>query len=208
MPRARQRYTALELSVERSTPGPLYLLASYVLSRNVGNYTGLFATDYFTPGPNAGPQYDVPDLVTDEAYGLLPNDRTHVAKVAASYGLPFGVTLGGFLTVASGTPRSEFGTSAAGFYTTFVRPRGSVGRTPTVWSLDLHAEYSPSFTLAARLRPRFLLDVFNVGSPREVLFYEQLRYLDAARSQENPNYGVVTRYQAPMSARLGMVVEF
>jgi hypothetical protein len=208
MPRARQRYTALELSVERSTPGPLYLLASYVLSRNVGNYTGLFATDYFTPGPNAGPQYDVPDLVTDEAYGLLPNDRTHVAKVAASYGLPFGVTLGGFLTVASGTPRSEFGTSSAGFYTTFVRPRGSIGRTPSVWSLDLHAEYSPTFTLAARLRPRFLLDVFNVGSPREVLFYEQLRYLDAARSQENPNYGVVTRYQAPMSARLGMVVEF
>ena len=209
MPRARQRYTALELSLERSTPGPLYLLASYVLSRNVGNYTGLFATDYLQPAPNSGPQYDVPDLVTDAAYGLLPNDRPHVAKVVASYDLPFGATLGGFLTVASGTPLSELATSASGGgYKTFVRSRGSAGRTPTIWSLDLHAEYSPPFAAGARLRPRFLLDVFNLGSPREVLFYEQLHYLDAARTQENPNYGVVTRYQAPMSARLGMVVEF
>ena len=62
MPRARQRYGALELSLERSTPGPLYLLASYVLSRNVGNYTGMYATDLQTPLPNAGPQYDYADL--------------------------------------------------------------------------------------------------------------------------------------------------
>jgi hypothetical protein len=140
---------------------------------------------------------------------LLPNDRSHVAKVVASYDLPFGATLGGFLTVASGTPVSELGTSAAGGgYNTFVRRRGSVGRTPTIWSLDLHADYTPPFAVGARLRPRFLLDVFNLGSPREVLFYEQLHYLDNARTQENPNYGVVTRYQAPMSARLGMVVDF
>ncbi len=209
MPRAQQRYTALELSVERSTPGPLYLLASYVLSENVGNYTGLFATDYLQPAPNSGPQYDVPDLVTDDAYGLLPNDRTHVAKFVASYDLPFGATVGGFLTVASGTPRSELATSAAGGgYTTFVRSRGSVGRTPTIWSLDLHAEYNLPVALGARLRPRFLLDVFNLGSPREVLFYEQLHYLDNGLTQVNPNYGAVTRYQEPMSARLGMVVGF
>ena len=208
MPRARQRYTALELSLERSTPGPLYLLASYVLSRNVGNYTGLFATDYLQPAPNSGPQYDVPDLMTN-AYGLLPNDRTHVAKVVASYHLTFGATVGGFLTVASGTPLSELATSSAGgAYRTFVRPRGSVGRTPTIWSLDLHAEYDLPVALAARLRPRVLLDIFNLGSPREVLFYEQHHFLDDGLSQVNPNYGAVTHYQAPMSARLGMVVDF
>jgi hypothetical protein len=74
--------------------------------------------------------------------------------------------------------------------------------------LDLHGEYSPPLALGGRVQPRFLLDVFNLGSPREVLFYEQLHYLDAAPTQENPDYGVMTRYQAPMSARLGMVVEF
>lgn len=209
MPRARQRYAALELSVERATPGPLYLMASYVLSRNIGNYTGLYATDYQVAHPNSGPQYDYPDLMTPNAYGLLPNDRTHVAKVAASYRLGFGATLGGFLTAASGTPLNEYGTSAyaTGYYT-FLRPRGSVGRTPAIWSLDLHASYDLPVEGGARVRPKLLLDVFNVGSPRQALLYDQVHYLDAAKSFENPTYGAVTKYQPPMSARVGMVVDF
>ena len=154
--RARQRYAALVFSVERSVPGPVYLLASYVLSRNRGNYTGLFATDFLLPGPNSGPQYDVPDSTTI-SYGLLPNDRTHVAKVAASYRAGFGLTVGGFLTVASGTPLSEEGTSASGFpYLTFVRQRGSAGRTPTIWSLDLHGAYDLPLAGSGRIRPRLL----------------------------------------------------
>jgi hypothetical protein len=150
----------------------------------------------------------VQDLTTN-AYGLLPNDRTHVAKVAASYRLDAGATLGGFLTVASGTPRSEYGTSSAGApYLTFARQRGSAGRTPTIWSLDLHAAYDLPVGGNAGVRPRLLLDVFDVASPRGVLFYEQHRYLDEAGTQVNPNFGAVTRYQAPMSARAGIVVDF
>lgn len=210
MPRARQRYAALDLSAERSTPGPLYLLASYVLSRNVGNYTGLFAADALIPlpGSNSGPQYDVPDLMID-AYGLLPNDRTHVAKVAASYRFGFGATLGGFLTVASGTPLSEYGTSAYGSpYWTFVRLRGSAGRTPAIWSLDLHGAYDLPVGRGGRVRPRLLVDAFNVGSPQRGLLYDQRHYLDNTQTLVNPNYGAVTRYQPPMNARVGMVVDF
>lgn len=208
MPRARQRYAALELSFERSTPGPLYLLASYVLSRNVGNYTGLFASDALFGWPNSGPQYDYPDLMIN-AYGLLPNDRTHVAKAAASYHFGFGATLGGFFTMSSGTPRSENGSSAYNpAYWTFVRPRGSAGRTPPIWSLDLHAAYDLPAARGGRVRPRLLLDVFNVGSPRRALLYDQRHYLDNAQTTANPNYGAVTRYQPPMSARVGMIVDF
>ncbi len=208
MPRARQRYQALVLSVERSTPGRLYLLASYVLSRNEGNYTGLFATDYLSPGPNAGPQYDVPDLMIN-ADGLLPNDRTHVAKIAASYRVGARAVLGGFLTLASGTPRSEFGTSTAGApYKTFVRPRGSAGRTPAIWSLDLHAAYELPVAASSRVRPRLLLDVFDAGNPRAELLYDQQHYLDPEGTQVNPNFGAVTRFQAAMSARAGIAVDF
>ena len=208
MPRARQRYGALELTVERATPGPLYLMASYVLSRNIGNYTGLYATDYQNPHGNSGPQYDYPDLMTN-AYGLLPNDRTHVAKAAVSYRLRFGATFGGFLTIASGTPLSELGTSAyATGYWTFLRPRGSVGRTPAIWSLDLHASYDLPVARAARVRPRLLLDIFNVGSPRQALLYDQVHYFAAGKTTPNPTYGAVTRYQPPMNARVGMVVDF
>jgi len=160
------------------------LMASYVLSRNIGNYTGLYATDYQLAHANSGPQYDFPDLMTN-AYGLLPNDRTHVAKVAASYRLRFGATLGGFLTAASGTPLNEYGTSAyaTGYYT-FLRPRGSVGRTPVIWSLDLHASYDLAVPQGAKVRPRILLDVFNVGSPRKALLYDQVHYLDAGNGGE------------------------
>ena len=208
MPRARQRYAALEVSVERSSPGPLFLLGSYVLSRNVGNYTGLYATDLMVGLPNSGPQYDVPDLMIN-ADGLLPNDRAHVAKAAASYRLGFGATFGGFLTVASGTPLSEYGTSAYGFpYWTFVRPRGSASRTPATWSLDLHAAYDLPVARDGRVRPRVLLDVFNVGSPRRAQLYDQRHYFDNAQTQLNPDYGSVTRYQPPMSARVGLVVDF
>ena len=207
MPRARQRYAALELSIERSTPGPLYVLASYVLSRNVGNYTGLYATDLMIAGPNSGPQYDVPDAMVN-AYGLLPNDRPYVGKAAASYRLGFGATLGGLLTVASGTPLNEYGTSAYGSYPTFVRPRGSAGRTPTIWTLDLHAAYNLPIAGKERIRPQLLLDLFNVGSPRKALLYDQLHYTDSGQTSTNQNYGTVTRHQSPMSARVGLVVDF
>jgi hypothetical protein len=207
MPRARQRYAALEVSVERATPGPLYLLASYVLSRNVGNYTGLNATDMNFPQPNSGSTYDVPDAMTD-AYGLLPNDRTHVFKAAASY--HFGAaTLGGFLTIASGTPLSEGGSSAYGAaYWTFIRPRGSAGRTPTIWSLDLHGAYDLPIAQGLSVRPRVLIDVFNVGSPRRPVLFDQRHYTSPDRADVNPNYRAVTSYQPPMSARVGLVVDF
>ena len=208
MPRARQRYAALELSVERATPGPLYLLASGVLSRNVGNYTGLYATDMQNPLPNSGPSYDVPDGMIN-AYGLLPNDRPLVVKTAASYRLRPGLTLGGFLTIESGTPLSEGGTSAYGAsYWTFVHPRGSNGRTPAIWSLDLHGAYDLVVARDGRVRPRLLVDVFNVGSPRKPVLFDQKHYYSADRATLNPFYLAVTSYQPPMNARLGVTVDF
>ena len=190
-----------------ATSGPLYLLASYVLSRNIGNYTGLYATDNGIALPNSGTTYDVPDAMTN-AYGLLPNDRTHVFKFAAGYRLRSTVTLGGFFTIASGTPRSEGGASAYGNYWTFISPRGSVGRTPAIWSLALHGAFDLPVAQGQRVRPRLLIDVFNVGSPRKPVLYDQQHYLTPDRTGVNSNYGAVTGYQPSMSARVGMVVDF
>jgi hypothetical protein len=178
-----------------------------VLSRNVGNYTGMYATDMMLGLPNSGPQYDVPDAMAN-AYGLLPNDRTHVFKLAASYRFRSNVTLGGFLTIASGTPRSEGGQSAYGNYWTFISPRGSVGRTPAIWSLALHGAFDLPVAPMQRVRPRLLIDVFNVGSPRQPVLYDQKHYVTPDRTGVNSYYGGVTGYQPPMSARVGMVVDF
>ena len=57
-------------------------------------------------------------------------------------------------------------------------------------------------------RPRLLVDVFSVGSPRHAVLYDQRHYLSNNRMQVNPTYGAVTQYQPPMSARVGMVLDF
>ena len=121
----------------------------------------------------------------------------------------FGATFGGFLTVASGAPLSENGSSAYNpSYWTFVRPRGSARRTPDIWSLDLHGAYDLPAAVSGRVRPRLLVDLFNVGSPRKGLLYDQRHYFDNAQTSVNQNCGAVTRYQPPMSARVGVVVDF
>src|SRR5256885_1890910 len=102
------------------------------------------------------------------------------------------VTLGGFLTIASGTPRREGGQSAYGNYWTFIGPRRSVGRAPAIWSLDgaLGLPVAPT----QEVRPRLLIDVFNVGSPRQPVLFDQKHYLTPDRTGVNSNHGAVTGY--------------
>ena len=208
LPRARRDYTALELTLERSA-GPLTFLASYVLSRNWGNYTGLYQTDALALHEgNYSQQFDWPEQSVN-ATGLLPNDRTHVVKFMGSYRFPVGLTVGTSAILASGEPLSEYGTASVGYpYWTFVVPRGTAGRTPAVFNADLRLAYELPARLGSRLRSRVLLDVFNVGNRRQPLTYDQTHYTLPDQGGVNPNYGAVTEYQAPLSARVGMVVDF
>jgi Carboxypeptidase regulatory-like domain len=207
LPRARRDYTALEFTMERAGEGPFTFLASYVLSRGRGNYTGLFATDLLLAAPNAGPQFDFPVQMVN-ANGLLPNDRTHVVKLSGSFRFPIGLTVGMSALLASGTPLSEYETEPFEPYIAFVQPRGTSGRTPTTWNLDLRFAYDVPGVFASRMRSRLLLDVFNVGNQRRPVTYEQLHYTQPGRTGVNPNYGAVTRYQAPRRARVGLVLTF
>jgi hypothetical protein len=56
------------------------------------------------------------------------------------------------------------------------------------------------------------LDLFHVGSPRRAVTFDQVHYaaIDETGNQTgaNVNYGTVTQYQPPISARLGVVVAF
>ena len=99
-------YQALEFGVERLGPGPWHLRISYVLSRNVGNYLGLFAGDGQLA--NAGTQFDN-HRSRVISKGPLPNDRTHVVKFNGSYRTGFGLTVGSYAFWQSGTPLSSLG---------------------------------------------------------------------------------------------------
>jgi hypothetical protein len=211
-PRARRKYTALELSLERLGDAPFTFLMSYVLSRTWGNYTGLFASDVSQSAPNVTAQFDFVEQ-TPRGTGLLPNDRTHVLKFFGACRLASGLTAGASLVWESGTPLSEYGGIFAGPpYWSFLRRRGTAGRMPAIWDLNFRFTYRVPVWRHSRAEPQVLLDLFHVGSPRRAVGFDQVHYtgIDSIGNQigSNVNYGKVTQYQPPMSARLGLVVGF
>ena len=184
-----------------------------MLSRNHGNYTGLFASDTGLDLPNAGTQYD--DLLQlVNATGLLPNDRTHVLKFNGSYRFDFGLVAGTSLVWQSGTPLSEIGghpSSPVNY--TFLRERGTVGKSPSIWDLNLRFTYNFSRILKSKFKQKLILDIFHIFSEREAVNFEQQHFfaVDPATGQqisENSNYLEPLLFQPPMTIRLGLELGF
>lgn len=206
-PRAQRDYTALAITVEQRGD-PLKFIASYVLSRNYGNYPGLFDAYFPLVGGNTSFAFD--DIgALRHATGLLPNDRTHVFKFSGFYRLNFGLVAGTSFTWQSGTPLSEWAGSADGLEW-FLAPRGTAGRTPAIW--DLSARFIYDLRQYNSLQPRLILDVFHIGSPRRPvnIVQEQFKSVDQSGNGAglNPDYGKAYRYQPPMSVRFGMELIF
>lgn len=206
LPRATRRYSGLELTVERAQRGRLNYRGSYVLSRSFGNVPGEFDSDARIPASHTTSTQAWP-VWWKNATGHLPSDRRHLLKLSGSWRMRDDLTIGTAAFLATGAPLSEFGIAPFGFWQAFVRARGTAGRTPALWTADMRATYDlPRVT--AGWRARLLLDVQNVGNQRRAIDFEQLHYFDAARTVVNPNFLSINRYQAPLTARVGMVVGF
>jgi hypothetical protein len=206
-PRARRTYHALVLTFEKVDGEHLNFLASYVLSRRWGNYEGL--SNGGNPQPNFTPAFDVPNLFPNST-GLLPNDRPHLLKLSGSYQFDFGVTAGAAIAWMSGTPRNEFARNSMD-YDIFIRPRGSVGRTEPVLDTSLRLTYALQPWGNAGLRPMVYLDVFHLGNPRDAIGFNEVHYrLDSEGNPTivNPFYGRAQVFQAPLSARIGLSLDF
>jgi len=209
--RPRREYLALEFSF--AIDQPRYRVhASYVLSQNHGNYPGLFDSDQgrlFAPNENRSYRF-VEQMANNT--GRLPNDRPHSLKVYGAYRFGFGLVAGGFFSVQSGTPVSELGVfQDLGFIPYFRQPRGSRGRTPTVWDLDLRFRYD--LPASGRMRPTVVLDVNNALNRREAVALDQFAELPSALG--NPAGRLVNRsflqpvlYAPPRSVRVGVEVGF
>ena len=92
----------------------------------------------------------------------------------ASYDLPYGFTLGGFLRVQSGTPWQAQGNSASG-YVRYLEPAGT-RRLPTWTNFDLLGAYTFKFggDMSVRLEGR----VQNLFNTQTVLSVNALQYSD------------------------------
>src|SRR6185503_14070297 len=100
------------------------------------------------------------------AQGKLRADKPYQFKVHASYSFPMGLTVSEGFFASAGVPISAQGPEIYNGYgdgTIYLKARGSEGRTPTFWSLDLHADYNlPVFKKGGAKSLSVIVDAFNV----------------------------------------------
>jgi len=211
LPRPKGSYLALELTAQKlDASSPLSYALSYVLSRHHGNYVGLYDQDAGVGNPHSGSNFMNP-AEQQNAEGLLPNDRTHVFKVFGSYRVGARLNAGAYLTLQSGTPLNYLGVQPPpySFDFEFLRRRGTAGRTPWIWDLNLHLGYDLQPSDAAR-PVRIVVDAFHVFSGKRPVRIEQKAFLGVDSSGQptdpNPLYGVTLLRQPPMTLRLGLQV--
>ena len=206
----KREYTALELNISRTGAPFFNFFASYVLSRNYGNYGGQYNQDNATGWPGESSSYEYKEQVPN-SIGLLPNDRTHVFKFFGSYAFSFGLTTGIYFTWQSGAPLSKFGEHPARLgRMVFLVPRGSVGRMPALWDLNVRISYLLNLTYLGKVKPKLVLDFFHIGNPREAVQFDQWIYYLNQNNNQVPNnqYGMALAYQPPFAMRLGLEVGF
>ena len=226
-PQAERNYTAYELTVNKRFTNNWQLYASYVRSKNEGNYGGLYRQDNGQLDPNITSLFDLPELLVG-AFGPLPNDRPNQFKVYGSYLWPFKLVTGFSGQYLDGAPISQLGAHPTyGRRERFVTPRGSFGRTPEIWNMDLHLEYPITFASGKDLR--LIADVFNITDQQAVATIDQeWTRAHVNNSADNtqlncggpgtgpgtacPNgnalFGTALTYQQPRTLRLGVKFSF
>jgi hypothetical protein len=174
-------------------------------ARTSGNLTALF---------------DLPSLLVG-AEGPLPSDREHQLKVYGSYVTPFDLLIGAYAQFLSGTPISKRGGQP--IYSCcprFVIPRGSFGRTPDIYNLDLHLAFP--IQLGGGTEITLIADIFNVTDQQEpnevdqIWTFEQLTVTEdpdecggpgtgpeTTCQKGNPNFGTPLAFQRPRTLRFG-----
>lgn len=207
LPPPRREYTALELAAEGAASDVVWR-GSYVLSRSYGNYPGAFDAAFAVATPGFNRTFATPDQA-ENSTGLLPNDRTHVLKGSISVPLRYGVSAGVVASWSSGTPVNSFAPCSCGatWIPDFVLPRGTAGRTPSVWTFDLRL--ARDVRLGATSRGRVLVDVLNLGSPQAAVWLNEFAYSSNAGgtpSGPRSDFKRPLAYQPPTLMRIGLEV--
>jgi hypothetical protein len=232
-PKPRRVYDGVTLSVNKTFTDNWLLTASYTYSSFRGNYPGLFSIrGVGAPqiDPNILSEYDLLSLLPNKD-GPLPGDIPNSFKVDAGYVWEMNpratFNFGGNIRADQGQPISYLGAHPIyGPGEAYILPRGSGGRTPWTWQLNLRG--GASYKLSKDYGLGFTLDLFNVTDNREVLTVDQnytfdsvspvvngkptdlpsLRNVAGQKAAPNNNFRNATAYQLPFSARLGAKLSF
>ena len=176
-PKAKRVYDGFEVRVQKRF-GQLAIDGNYTWSRLFGNYTGSASSDEAQRAGGAGRNspavsryFDLPfmgftlDGKPDD--GLLPTDRPHFAKLAATYRFEwFGSKTNAtdfnlFYQIGSGTPvttRGRYGVVSG----MIVSKRGDLGRTDTLSQTDVSLTHKYLFGRDLRFGVAFDINVLNL----------------------------------------------
>ncbi len=234
-PKPIRRYLAAQFTLDKRFRNDFQIQASYLLSFARGNFPGLFSANNGQLDPNITSTYDLPTLLVNR-YGWLPQDYRHRFKFFGFYQIdlrkmgsmaPITITPGAGVNVRSGRPVDALGADPDyGEDEAFLIRRGEGGRTPWIWSADVHVGFK--YNIAALQAFELTVDVFNVTNNQGATQVDDrytvdfvdpivngrrqdlrhLRTIDGVAARVNPNYRQATQYQAPFSAQLGLRYTF
>jgi hypothetical protein len=207
----RRYFRGIEVTAQKRLADNWMLFASYLYGSLKGNFDGSFRAigGFFAKNPNITDDFDYPEFQVN-ANGQLTLDRPHTVKLQAAYVFPFGLTLSASGFYQSGTPLSRIGwwDDYAG-PEIFITPRGSEGRSPETYEIDMHFDYG---LRVGPLTIHFLADLFNLLNRQQVLEVDQVWALAQANNDlpepTNEHYGFGNTFQQPRTLRLGVRVSF
>jgi hypothetical protein len=212
-PKLERKYAALDLFFEKPFDGRWYAKLNYTLSKNWGNTEGQVLSDIGQGDVSTTQAFDFPELM-EHANGLLPNDRKHQFKLVSYFQATpeWGVGLNGLL--ASGRPKNCIGSypnpditpasyGSAFFYCNGVAtPRGSQGRLPWDFRVDMNVVYKPELVPGLGIK----LDAFNVLNRQTAETIDELHDIDGGAP--SGTYTRVISYTAPRSFRLSVQYDY
>jgi hypothetical protein len=229
-PKYKRNYYALSLTAERNFNDKFYLNVSYTYARSYGNSEGLVDSNIGQNDTGTSELFDYPELMYG-TNGDQTNDHTHTVKAYGAWKVTNEWTLGANLLAQTGRPRNCYGDapidaviggygSSAGSapYMYCVTDgtgqwvsRGSAGRTPTLWQLDLNVAYQPQWFKGLTLRAT----VFNVFNRHTVLTVNEKQNANYSPANggtwstyNTTTYLMPTSYQAPRYVQLNAEYDF
>ncbi len=202
-PQASRDYDAGTLYVMKNFSDEWLLSASYTLSSLRGNIGGLFGQNGELD-PNHNAAFDTKTIMVN-SYGPLPGDHTHDIKIFGAKDWKLtntqGFSTGMAFRAKSGTPLDFFASDASyGQGTYLLEPRGSAGRLPWVYDIDVNLGYRYSIDKDKTYHAgsRHLQSLFNF---QDVTSVDENYTLANATGVQNGTLAQATVYPSGSPAR-------
>ncbi|URX64162.1 TonB-dependent receptor [Luteibacter anthropi] len=215
-PKYKRAYEALQLTAERNFDNTWYLKASYVWSHLRGNSEGGVDSSNGQADTGTTELFDYPEIMAG-TNGYLPNDRKHTVKIYGAWQINNEWMVGANGVFQTGRPENCYGLNpidgqvnggyGSGSYLYcdgMIVQRGSVGRTPSTWNIDLNASYKPTWARGVTLSA----NVFNVFNKQHVTTINEVGEDANGGSLAGTTYKIPTGFQTPRYVQLSAEYDF